>query len=108
MHQVRDLHGTVEPLHGHDWYVWAHFSAEELDKVGMVLDFGLTRQVLEEIVGQLHYANLNTCIAFAGQNPTAENVARWIYDSLCDRDLGCVRRVLVQESPGCSAEYERV
>ena len=106
MHQLRLSDGGVEPLHGHDWRVRAHFGRAKLDGVGMVIDFEDARAKLEAVLEPLRYTNLSDHDSFRDTNATAEMVARYIFDQLAAAGLGCVRRVEITESPGCVAIYE--
>lgn len=63
-------------LHGHNWIVTVYCRAEKLNADGMVADFG---HIKEQIHGRLDHQNLNEVLPF---NPTAENLARWIVDTL--------------------------
>jgi len=72
----------------------------------MVLDFHEAQHMLRSIVSVLHHANLNEHAAFSGLNPTAENVARWVFDQLLVRRSIDIRTVSVMEAPGCTAIYE--
>ncbi|MCC8113226.1 MAG: 6-carboxytetrahydropterin synthase QueD [Bacteroidales bacterium] len=81
--------------HGHNWIITVHCRAEELDRNGMVADF---TDIKRTVMGQLDHACLNDVVPF---NPTAENLARWI----CESIPHCYR-VDVQESEGNTASYE--
>lgn len=83
-------------VHGHNWIVTVHCSAEFLNAAGMVTDFTHVKRLLEE---KMDHKVLNDVLPF---NPTAENIARWI----CDNVENCYR-VDVQESEGNTASYER-
>jgi len=106
-HRLSFADGTVEPLHGHDWKVAVRLSAEALDRDGMVVDFATVRARLEEITARLHHTYLNDHPWFEGVSPTAERVARAIFDRLSpEAGLGPkVRGVTVTEAPGCRARY---
>jgi len=106
-HRLRLADGSLEPLHGHDWHVRAHFSRTKLDETGMVIDFHHARDVLRSILAPLHYADLNSLPDFARFNPTAENVAQHVFHKLHGAGLNGVCRVEVTEAPGCVASYER-
>ena len=69
--------------------------AKELDESGMVVDF---TKIKDLVKGTLDHAILNDVVDF---NPTAENIARWIVDSIPQ----CYR-CEVQESEGNIAAYE--
>ena len=106
-HRVRLPDGELEPLHGHDWKVTATFAGPELDASGMLVDFVLAEWRLREIVTQLHHADLNTVSLMRGLNPTAEYVAKRIFDSLAEDESlrTTLARVAVTEAPGCVATY---
>ncbi|MDE6511571.1 MAG: 6-carboxytetrahydropterin synthase QueD [Muribaculaceae bacterium] len=76
-------------LHGHNWVITVECRARELNEAGMVVDF---TKIKELVVGTLDHAVLNDVLPF---NPTAENIARWIVDSIPE----CYR-CEVQESEG--------
>ena len=63
-------------LHGHNWIVTVWCKAKELNGDGMVEDFTHIKQRIQE---KLDHQNLNEIFDF---NPTAENIARWITDSI--------------------------
>lgn len=106
IHRVALADGTLEPEHGHDWEVRAQFAAENLNERGMVVDFAAARAALAAIAERLHHGDLNDHEWFRSRTPTAENVARVIFDELRRRGIGLVRRVEVTEAPGCRAAYE--
>lgn len=106
-HRVRLASGELEPLHGHDWRVRAVFSGAKLDAAGMLVDFVAAERALGQVVAKLHHADLNSCPAMNGLNPTAEHVAQIIYGHLAaEAGLAeALRRVEVTEAPGCRAAY---
>ncbi|MDE7388040.1 MAG: 6-carboxytetrahydropterin synthase [Muribaculaceae bacterium] len=81
-------------MHGHNWIITVHCRAMELNANGMVEDFTVIKEM---ITSKLDHADLNAVLPF---NPTAENIARWI----CDSIPTCFR-VDVQESEGNMASY---
>jgi 6-pyruvoyltetrahydropterin/6-carboxytetrahydropterin synthase len=115
------MNGTVEPLHGHDWHVTVVVEGEELDGDGLLVDFHWLGHELAAVIGPFQNQNLNAVEPFrSGVNPTAELVARHIWQSLSDRlatwsqnlpkDHGRTRfprvsRVRVTEAVGCAAVY---
>ncbi|MDN0045544.1 6-carboxytetrahydropterin synthase QueD [Megasphaera hexanoica] len=84
-----------ENLHGHNWIIYVTCRREELNENGMVVDF---KDISNIVKRKLDHAYLNDVIP---GNPTAENIAKWI----CDSIPFCVK-VSVQESEGNVATYE--
>jgi len=106
-HQLRLPDGTLEPLHEHVWHVKAAVAGPQLDEAGLLLDFQSFKPKLDALLAGLFDRNLNRLEAFAGQNPSAENVAAYIAAQL-DHDLPDtvhLCRVEVEETPGCVACY---
>lgn len=83
-------------VHGHNWVVEVTCVAEQLNSSGMVIDF---KQIKERIHDKLDHGVINDWV----DQPTAENIAKWIADELGSM---CVK-VVVQESEGNSACYTR-
>lgn len=106
MHRVRLGDGRWEPVHGHDWRVMARFSAAKLDERGMVVDFCEAQSTLRAAVDRLNHTDLNEMPDFAETGATAERVARYLFDRLCEAGLPGLRRVEVVEAPGCTASFE--
>jgi len=109
-HRVRLPNGRWEQSHPHRWVVCVHVEAETLDRFYMVADFHAIKQALDGVLADLDGAKLNDLPQFDGQVPTAEVVARYIYDRL-SMDLARLPveldSVAVQEGPGFWAVYMR-
>jgi 6-pyruvoyltetrahydropterin/6-carboxytetrahydropterin synthase len=106
IHQLRLPGGTLEQRHGHDWIVRAHFSRSTLSDADMVIDFAEAQAALRSVIEPLQYADLNSFEPLSGLNPTAEVVAKFIFDRLSGSASDSLRRVEVTEAPGCIAAYE--
>ncbi|MEE9296794.1 MAG: 6-carboxytetrahydropterin synthase [Phycisphaerae bacterium] len=108
-HALRLPGGETEPLHGHDWRVSVCLAAETLDHTGFVADFEDVQRRLNALTGELHHTCLNDHSWLAGVNPTAENLARVVFERLsCVTPLGdALLSVTIVETPGCRARYVR-
>ncbi|MBQ1724920.1 MAG: 6-carboxytetrahydropterin synthase QueD [Muribaculaceae bacterium] len=71
-----DYESKCENLHGHNWIVTVYCASDELDSNGMVVDFTEIKRLVH---AHLDHQNLNEVLKF---NPTAENIARWIVDTV--------------------------
>ena len=108
-HQLILPDGSKEPLHHHDWVVSADVSSEGLDNMGVVMNFQDLRAMLDGAVADFDNAAIEAVGYFQQNNPSAENVARYIYDKLrTGLPEGVrLRNVKVVEEPGCSAKYSQ-
>ncbi|MDR2934609.1 MAG: 6-carboxytetrahydropterin synthase QueD [Candidatus Adiutrix sp.] len=110
-HNLREFGGRCENLHGHNWLVEAVIRADELDRIGLVLDFGLLKKHLQAALELLDHRYLNELPAFQSQNPSSENIARFIYRHLAplvgEESGGRARlhSVSAWESENASATY---
>lgn len=107
-HSLRDYPGNCKNVHGHNWKVEVVMQSTELDNLGMSLDFRMLKQETETLLKTLDHTYLNENPPFDSLNPTAENLARWIYESLSKRlnnDTAKLCRVCVWENEASSATY---
>lgn len=81
-HFLRHYKGKCENLHGHNWRIKASFSGENLLDNGMLIDFADIREALDEIIVYLDHKCLNETAPFDEINPTAENIAAFIFAKL--------------------------
>ena len=82
--------------------------AKELDKIGVGIDFVVLKRNVDEILSRLDYKNINEVPPFDTQNPSAENIARWLFKELSGQmngDSACVKRVEIKEFDDCGAAY---
>jgi 6-pyruvoyltetrahydropterin/6-carboxytetrahydropterin synthase len=107
-HQLRGYKGKCENLHGHNWKVQVCVTAEKLNEIDIAIDFHDLKKITNEIVAQLDHKFLNDVFPFTEKNPSSENIARWIFDSLKKRlteyDVK-VSAVTIWESETASATY---
>ena len=97
--------GELEALHGHDWRVRVTLEASGLDQDGMLCDFHLLERQLDAVLDPFQTANLNDTPPFNALNPTAENVAMHIAQSMLPSMPDAVTAIIVAvtEAPGCEA-----
>ena len=77
-HNLVRYHGKCEALHGHTYRLAVVLEGVP-DEEGMILDFcELSSIVKEHVVSQLDHSYINDIIP----QPTAENIARWVWDRL--------------------------
>ncbi len=85
-HALRHYYGKTEPLHGHNYRVRLVVEGKSLQKkVKYLTDFMALRQILRAIIKPLDYGNLNDIKPFNTENPSAENLARYIGDEVKKR-----------------------
>jgi 6-pyruvoyltetrahydropterin/6-carboxytetrahydropterin synthase len=106
-HQLILPDGSKEPLHHHEWQVKASLSSNKLNNIGIVMNFHKLRELLDDSVAELNDTALEKISHFRQNNPTAENVAKYIYDNLKSRLPQGVKlqSIEVVEAPGCSAKF---
>jgi 6-pyruvoyltetrahydropterin/6-carboxytetrahydropterin synthase len=107
-HQLRGYGGVCEKLHGHNWKVQVHVMAEKLNDIDIAIDFHELKELTDEVVAPLDHGFLNDIFPFTEKNPSSENIAKWIYDSLKKKlNDGNIHlsAVTVWESENTSAAY---
>lgn len=107
-HQLRLYDGKFENLHGHNWTAQVTVEADELNPIGVGIDFVELKEMVERILSRLDYQNINEISPFDKENPSAENIARWLFLELktqIDTESTRVKRVEVCEMEGCGASY---
>jgi queuosine biosynthesis protein QueD len=107
-HQLIGYKGKCENIHGHNWKVEVEVTAENLDEIGIAIDFKELKKLTEEVISHLDHSFINKISPFTEINPSSENVARWIYQSLKNKLKGSpvnLYCVTVWESESASASY---
>lgn len=105
-HFLRGYAGKCENLHGHRYKVAVKLSTAGLTDIGLAYDFGDIKALLKPILARYDHVLLNDVPPFDTINPSAENVARTIYDEIKPQIEGAaLESVTVWESPESSAEY---
>jgi 6-pyruvoyltetrahydropterin/6-carboxytetrahydropterin synthase len=107
-HRLENFYGKCEALHGHNWKVEVFLVGEGLDQAGLLMDFGVVKARTKEVLEEIDHKYLNEVAAFKQQNPSSENLARYLYERLgaaLNRQGVAVRRVNVWESDTSCASY---
>ena len=83
-HTLRNYPGACSRMHGHNWKVEAEVEASQLDETGMAVDFKVIRQAVKKLTDRLDHYYLNEIPPFDKINPTAENIAAYLYRGLSE------------------------
>ena len=107
-HQLRGYKGKCENMHGHNFKVQVFVSSDMLNDIDLAIDFHVLKDMASEVIAPLDHAMLNNIFPFTEINPSSENIAKWIYDSLKKKEFPegvTVSAVTVWESENASATY---
>jgi len=83
-HRLEVYQGACSKLHGHNWKVRVALKTEELDDIGMAMDFGEIKARLRRILDELDHTYLNEVPSLGGLNPTSENLARHVFRRMAE------------------------
>jgi len=111
-----EVFGPAQRLHGATYIVDVEFRRGDLGSDGIVVDIGRATDVLNAVLGQLNYLNLDEDASFGAKNTTTEVLARTVFDRVAAAirrgDLGpdakaiAGMRVTLHESHIASASYD--
>ncbi len=107
-HQLTMVGEKCENLHGHNFKVEAFVVGEKLNNAGVLLDFGIVKKALKEIMERLDHKFLNEVAPFSESSASSENIAVYVATELqkaVDDDSVRVSRVRVWESDNACATY---
>jgi 6-pyruvoyltetrahydropterin/6-carboxytetrahydropterin synthase len=100
-HRLPRYEGPCFRQHGHNYKFFIAVEGDVDPRTGMIADFGVLKQVVqEEVLARVDHRNLNDIL----DNPTAENIARWIWEALATRLPG-LAEVRLFEIPDCCVTY---
>lgn len=87
-------------IHGHSFQIEIHISGTVDPRLGWVMDFADLKRAFQPLYDQLDHHFLNEVPGL--ENPTSENLARWIWQRLKPA-LPVLSRVVVRETctSGC-------
>jgi len=72
------------------------------DETGWVMDFADIAEAFQPVLGQLDHRHLNDVPGL--ENPTCENIARWIWVRL-KPSLPQLSKIVIHETPGSGCIY---
>jgi len=72
-------------MHGHNWKVELEAETCTLDEAGMGIDFRKMKDAAKEVGDELDHRYLNDLEPFKTINPTAENIAAYLYREISSR-----------------------
>jgi 6-pyruvoyltetrahydropterin/6-carboxytetrahydropterin synthase len=118
-HRLLNYDGKCRHLHGHNGRAVITLEAPKLDEKGMLVDFGEIKQQVQLWIDENLDHNMLLCrhdpllpllqergerVFVMDENPTAENIARMIYERARSARLPVVE-VLLWETENCHASY---
>ena len=111
-HALRNYYGKTEPIHGHNWRAKITIAGPRVDSMGMLIDFVPLQKEMGRIIGKLDHQFLNEVPPFDVVNPSAENIAYYLWEqfnasvpAMQPEFEVTVSRVEVWETDNCSAVY---
>ncbi len=107
-HSLRNYPGNCKNIHGHNWKIEVVMQSLNLDNIGMAIDFRRLKQETQALLDTLDHTYIIENPPFNSMNPTAENMARWLYETLSKKlndQNAKVSRVNVWENENSSASY---
>lgn len=100
-HRLPRYEGPCFRMHGHNYKFFIGLEGEVDPKTGMIADFGVVKQLVQEhVLARVDHRTLNDFL----DNPTAENIARWIWEVLEPRIAGLCE-VRLYEIPDSCVTY---
>ncbi|MHB1660537.1 MAG: 6-carboxytetrahydropterin synthase QueD [bacterium] len=113
-HALRGYNGKCENIHGHNWQIELIVASDILNEIGLVIDFKLLKRYLNEMIEMLDHKFINETEFFKAVNPSAENIAKFIYEGLEEKLISnkhadiFVKRVNVYETASSMASYYKI
>jgi 6-pyruvoyltetrahydropterin/6-carboxytetrahydropterin synthase len=107
-HQLTMVGEKCENMHGHNWKVEVYVTGENTDEAGVLVDFGVVKKHVREIMTMLDHKYLNELDYFQHSQPSSENIAYFVATELQKRienQAVNVSRVTAWESDDAAATY---
>ena len=111
-HHINGYQGKCQRLHGHNWSVEAVVEGYALDELGMLIDFKVLKAELNNVLDELDHRYLNELPIFSTKNPTAENLAKYVFEQLSKSEIfvdsvASLKAIRVYESPRSCVTYTK-
>jgi 6-pyruvoyltetrahydropterin/6-carboxytetrahydropterin synthase len=81
-HALRNYRGKCENVHGHNYRAEVTIEGAELNAIGLLVDFVELKRVVHAVLDRMDHQWLNDFPPFDALNPSAENMAKYIYDEV--------------------------
>lgn len=81
-HYLNQYEGPCSTVHGHNWKIIIEVQSDILNDTGMVIDFKDLSDMAGETAARFDHVTLNNVEPFNRINPTAEHMARYIYEEM--------------------------
>jgi 6-pyruvoyltetrahydropterin/6-carboxytetrahydropterin synthase len=98
-HHLPFYHGKCANIHGHTWKIIVSLSFEKLNNVGFTVDFSNLKRDLKEMIPD--HRDWNDFL----RNPTAENIAKYLFDRVKDELKLPISQIEIYESEDSSIIY---
>ncbi len=109
-HQLRNFKGSCEKLHGHNWKVEVYVRGEKLAEDGTLVDFHDVKDATNRALATLDHEFLNELEAFRDQNPSSENIARYVFHKVAQevsqRRVRVYKVTAWESDTACASYYE--
>ena len=107
-HQLTMVGEKCENMHGHNWKIEVYVTGKKLDEAGVLVDFGIIKKQVAEIMSLLDHKYLNDLDFFKIDQPSSENIAGVVARELqkrIDNSAVSVSRVAAWETENACATY---
>ena len=107
-HQLTMVGEKCENRHGHNWHIEVYVKGEKLDAGGVLMDFGIVKKEVRDIMESLDHKFLNELEIFKDNPPSSEHIAMYIAKELDRRievDGVKISKVSAWESDNACATY---
>lgn len=109
-HALRGYRGKCENPHGHNYRVRVVLAGERLNAIGLLYDFKELKSILRPHTELLDHQYLNDLEPFRQLNPSAENLAQYLFERVQEHllrssDGVVIKSVTVYETDITAATY---